>query len=326
MKAIVTGGTGFIGSYLIEQLVQRKYEVCCIAKDKMHATELESLNIEIIQGDINNGISWQPILKDADYIYHLAGVTRATRLSDYFDGNFHATRRVIQQSLTHCQNLQRFIYVSSLAAVGPAQDENPLTEETMYHPVSAYGKSKMLAELEVLKLRSRLPFTILRPSAVYGPRDRDMYTYIALLQKRIQPMIGFRKKWLNLIHRDDLVEGIILAATSVEGANEIFFLGGETNYTTEQIGDIIASVIQKSRLKFHLPECFVYIAGSLAEIAGKISRKDVFFNRQKVTEAVQTYWTCSIEKAKHLLDFKESYSLEEGMRNTYEWYLEKQWL
>jgi nucleoside-diphosphate-sugar epimerase len=225
-----------------------------------------------------------------------------------------------------CKNLRRFIYISSLTAVGPSYSDIPIKESSAYHPVSQYGRSKMLAELEVLKLKGRLPFTILRPSGVYGPRDRDMLSYIAIIQKGLQPLIGFRRKWLNLIHRDDLVEGIIQAAESPRAENEIFFLGGEKNYTTEEIGDIIAKVVHKSRVKLPLPELLVHLVGGLSEFVGKISGQEVFFNRQKVSEAVQTYWTCSVEKAQKLLGFREKFSLEEGMRNTYHWYLDHHWL
>jgi len=326
MKAIVTGGTGFIGSYLVEKLVQKKYQVFCIAKDKMHSANLTSLGVNIILGDINDGIHWESILKDANYIFHLAGVTRAKKVSDYFEGNFMATRRMSQISAQMCHNLHRFIYVSSLAAVGPSFNNTPVDEDSSYHPVSYYGQSKKLGEMEVLKLKDKLPFTIIRPSAVYGPRDRELLKYFSLIKNGIQPMIGFRKKWLNFIHRDDLVNGIIRAAESPAGKNEIFFLGGENNYSTEQLGDIIANIMQKIRVKLPLPESFVYLVGCISEIFGKISGKEVFFNRQKVSEAIQTYWTCSIEKAKRLLGFEETFSLEKGIQNTYDWYLKNNWL
>ena len=326
MKAIVTGGTGFIGSSLIEKLARKQYQVCCIARDKMHAETLEALGVDIILADINDGIHWEPLLKDADYIFHVAGVTRARRGSDYFVGNYQATQRIAQLSARLCKNLRRFIYISSLTAVGPSHNETPITEDSPYHPVSLYGKSKMLAELEILKLKDRLPFTILRPSGVYGPRDREMLNYITLIRKGIQPLIGFRTKWLNLIHRDDLVDGIIRAAESSRADNEIFFLGGEKNHTTEEIGDTIAKVLQKSRFKFPLPELMVYLVGSISEMVGRISGQEVFFNRQKVAEAVQTYWTCSVEKARQLLGYRQKFTLEEGMRDTYEWYLQHHWL
>jgi nucleoside-diphosphate-sugar epimerase len=147
-----------------------------------------------------------------------------------------------------------------------------------------------------------------------------------MINKRIQPLIGFRTKHLNFIHRDDLVNGILQAAESPKGENEIFFLGGEKNYTAQEIGDIIAGALGKSRMKIYLPESAVYLIGALAEAAGRISGQSVFFNRQKVKDAVQPYWTCSIKKSKKLLNYKEMYSLEEGMQNVCQWYKENGWL
>ena len=326
MKAVVTGGTGFIGSYLVEKLVKKNYQVICVSKDKMNADDLKGMDVELITGDINEGLDWKPLLEDADYIYHAAGVTRARKPSDYFEGNYEAAKKIVRQSALHCKKLKRFVFVSSQAAAGPSINGAPVTEDNECRPVSFYGKSKMQAEQEVIQLEGRFPYTIIRPSAVYGPRDIEMYSYIAMIKKRIQPLIGFNTKWLNFIYRDDLVDGIILAAESAQGENEIFFMAGEKNYRTEEIGDIIAKVIGRSRLKIYLPEFMVYLIGVTAELSAKVSGRDVFFNRQKVLDAVQPYWTCSIEKAQKLLGYKETFSLQEGMHQTCQWYRENGWL
>jgi dihydroflavonol-4-reductase len=325
-NVLVTGGTGFLGSYLIEQLVSRGYQVKCLAKDELNAAYIRSLNVEIVMGDLNDGVDFSPLLEDIHYVYHLAGITRARQNQDYYHGNLLATRHFIRQCHKYCHNLKRFIFVSSLSAAGPARAGNPLTENMPCHPVSHYGRSKMLAENEILQYRSELPITIVRPSAVYGPRDRDMFTYILLVKKGLQPLIGFKKKWLNLIHRDDLIAGIILAGEHPQGKDEIFFLGGEHSYSTEEIGDVISSILHKRRLKIHIPHSLVYLIGALSETFGKICCREVFFNLQKVREAVQEGWICSVEKAKNWLGFKESITLSQGMASTYQWYLDHGWI
>ncbi len=323
---LVTGGTGFLGSYLIEQLVSRGYQIKCLAKDELNAVYLRSLNVEMVLGDLNDGIGWENLLKDVQYIYHLAGVTRARRNEDYYRGNYLATKNIILQCRKFCRYLKRFIFVSSLAAAGPARDGNPLTESMPCHPISHYGRSKMLAEKEVLRYRDELPITIVRPPAVYGPRDRDMLQYIQLIEKGIQPLLGFGKKWLNLIHRDDLINGIIMAGEHPKAVNETFFIGGERSYSTEEIGNAISSILQKRRLKIHIPHFLVYLVGAYSEAFGKICRQEVFFNLQKVREAVQEGWICSVEKAKSCLGFRENLTLNEGMASTCQWYLDQGWI
>lgn len=326
MKALVTGGTGFIGSHLIERLRQRGNEVKCVAKDKLNAAFLESLDVEVVLADLNNGVGWDSVLEGVECIYHLAGVTRVQSSREYYEGNYFATKRLLEVCGAHCDTLKRFVYVSSLAAVGPSLDGKPVTEKTPHHPVSHYGKSKMMAELEVVRARDRLPVTIVRPSAVYGPRERDMYEYMRLILLGIQPLIGFRKKFLNLIHSDDLVDGILLAAEHPRALGEIYFLGSEKSYTSFEIGNAIAHALHKYPIRIRIPHALVHVVGAIATVVGHLTGKQIFFNIQKARESVQSAWTCCVEKAKSHLGFQQRIGLDEGMQKTFCWYRENGWL
>lgn len=326
MNILVTGGTGFIGSHLVERLRRDGHTVRCVAKDRLNSPYLESLGVEVVLGDLNNGLGWDAILDGIDVIYHLAGVTRTRSPRDYYEGNYHATKRFLQVCLNHCRDLKRFVYVSSLAAVGPSLNGQPLDETATYHPVSDYGRSKMMGEIEVLKAAGRLPVTVVRPSAVYGPRERDMYEYMRLIRRGIQPLIGFKRKLLNLIHSDDLVRGIVLAGEHSRAVGETYFLGSRVNYTTEDIGCAIATAVHRKPLCVRVPHALVYAVGAVAELVGKVSGKEIFFNLQKVRESVQPAWTCSVEKAQRQLGFSQQLTLEEGMIATYRWYCEHGWL
>ena len=143
---------------------------------------------------------------------------------------------------------------------------------------------------------------------------------------RLHLVIGYKPKRLNLIHVQDLVKGIIKTAETDAAEGEIINLGGSKAYSNEEIGDTIASVLNKTPLRIRIPQPLVYTIGALAEITGKISHQQVFFNMQKVREAIQPLWDCSIEKAARLLDFQPEISLANGMRSTYEWYIKNNWL
>jgi nucleoside-diphosphate-sugar epimerase len=199
MKVLVTGGTGFIGSHLVERLLDRGYEVRCIAKDAMNASLLESRGCRVAIGDLNSPGSWEPLLEEAETVYHVAGVTRCRKPAEYYEGNYLATKNVIDVCACNSSSLRHFVYVSSQTAIGPSLDGRPVAEEAPYHPVSHYGKSKMLAELEVLRASDRLPITIVRPSAVYGPRERDMYDYIRTIKHGLRLLIGFHDKIMRNI-------------------------------------------------------------------------------------------------------------------------------
>ena len=326
MKAFITGGTGFIGSHLIELLLNRDYAVRTIATDPMFLEKLKSPNLEVILDDLNHFNDWPTVLDDVDIVFHLAGITRARQPEDYYLGNFQATRKFVAMCKEHGKNVKRFVYVSSLAATGPCCSGQAVNESTAYHPVSHYGKSKMMAELEVLSVRKDFPVTIVRPSAVYGPRDRDMYKYFQLILKGIHPIIGFRKKYLNLIHVEDLINGILLAGEKSSAEDQIFFLGSTESYTNEQIGLAIAQAVSRYPVRVRVPHALIYMVGALAQVAGLLSGRQIFFNIQKAREAVQTAWNCSIDKAQQILGFYPRVSLADGMQATYQWYRQNRWL
>jgi dihydroflavonol-4-reductase len=326
MKVLVTGATGFIGSHLVERLRDRDYEVACIAKDEMNARLLESRGCRVVIGDLNSPGTWEPLLDGVGTVYHVAGVTRAREPAEYYEGNYLATKKVVETCARFSQGIGHFVYVSSQAAVGPSLDGTPINEEAHYHPVSHYGKSKMLGELEVLRTQRRLPVTIVRPSVVYGPRERDMYDYIRTIRHGLRLLIGIHDKLVSLVHVDDLVNGIILAGESAISAGEKYFLGSEGYYSIREVGETIARVVHRHAISLRLPHCLVWTVGALSTAIGKVLDQQVFFNLEKAREVVQPAWTCSVDKARAQLGFHQGLSLEEGMRRTYRWYVENGWL
>lgn len=326
MKVLVTGGTGFIGSHLIERLVQEGHQVRNVAKDRLNSVFLESLGIEMVLGDLNDGMNLGAMLEDVEVVYHLAGAVRARRNRDYYEGNYLTTKNFINATARSSKKLKRFVFVSSQAAAGPSQDGRPVREDDPYHPVSHYGRSKMLAEQEVMRYRDKMPVTIVRPSGVYGPRDREMLQYFLLVKKRLQPLVGFGKKWLNFVYVDDLVKGIMLAGEHPEAEGETFFIGSDIAIPTEEIGNTIASILNSKPIRIRVPHWAAYSVGAIAEGIGKLTGNPVFFNLQKVRESVQRGWILSVEKARSRLGYSPRVSFTEGMRRTYEWYTDNGWL
>jgi nucleoside-diphosphate-sugar epimerase len=326
MEVLVTGGTGFIGSHLMEKLVQKGHHVSCVAKDRMNSVFLESLDVEVVLGDLNNGMDLDSMLESAECIYHLAGAVRARSSKDFYEGNYLMTKNFINICARSCKRLKRFVYVSSLAAAGPSVDGRPVKEEDPFHPVSHYGRSKMLAELEVLHYSDRMPISIVRPSGVYGPRDREMLQYFLMIKKNLQLLIGFGRKWLNLTYVDDIVNGLLLAGEHPKAEGETFFIGNERSYPVEEIGNTIACLMNCKPIRIHMPHLAAFSIGIIAESIGKLTRRQIFFNFQKAKESVQTGWIISVDKARSKLGYRPRVSITEGMKRTYEWYRENGWL
>jgi dihydroflavonol-4-reductase len=323
MNALITGGTGFIGSHLAESLHRQGWKLRIIAKDKMFG---DDLGADVVYADLRDCDALADALRDVDVVFHLAGLTRARKNSDYYLANHLMTRDLIDACIRHGSHINRFVYVSSLTAVGPRRGDETITEATDYHPVSHYGRSKMLAEIEVMNAAAQLPVTIVRPSAVYGPRDRDLFRYFKMIRSGVELLLGSGAQLLNLVHVGDLVRGIELAALHPDGVNETFFIGSETDYRTDEICSSIAIAMDRTPLVLHLPVGVLYLTGLLGECAGRIARREVFFNVQKVREAVQRAWSCSIAKAQDRLGFEPRLSLGNGMNGTYDWYLKHGWL
>ena len=326
MKALVTGGTGFIGSRLVERLRRRGDDVVCIAKDRLNVQAIESLGVHTVMGDLVNGIDWASCLAGVDIVFHVAGVTRGRSADDYYAGNTLATERLLAAVIRHRPGLKRFLYVSSLSAAGPSPDGKPIREDAPCHPVSDYGRSKYLAEQAVIREGRKIPVTIVRPSAVYGPRERDMYDYMRTVRHGFQLLIGYRKKYVNLVHVDDLVDGILHAAECPKAVGQIYFLGSPRAYDEEEVGAAIARAVRRHPVRVHVPHAVAYIVGAAGDLSAKIFRKDIFMNIQKVREVVQTAWSCSVDKARSDLGFQPHISLADGMLTTYRWYLENGWM
>jgi nucleoside-diphosphate-sugar epimerase len=326
MKVLVTGGTGFIGSHLVERLCAGGDEVVCVAKDPLNIRLLESLGCTVVLADLNNGLMWDSVLDGVEQIYHVAGVTRARDPGDYYEGNTLATRRFVEICSDSSLSLNRFVYISSLAAAGPSPDGHPLQENAPPHPVSAYGKSKLLAEREVMRAQDRLPVTIVRPAMVYGPRERDMYDYMRMVKRGIRLLIGFHQKVFSLIHVQDLVQGVLLAGNATASVGGTYFLGSERFYTTGDIGKAMSRVLHRHTVGVCIPHAVVYAVGAISEAIGKITGRNMLFNSEKVREVVQPSWTCSVAKAREVLGFRQRIDLEEGMRQTYRWYCANGWM
>lgn len=326
MKTLVTGATGFLGSHLVERLKRDSEDVVCIAKDLLNKAELEAMGVNVVVGDVGKELQWDSVLDGTKVIYHLAGSTRARSRKEYFDNNHLATKNFVEVCRRKCKNLQRFVYFSSLAVVGPSLGGTPLDESAPYQPVSDYGRSKMHGELEVLKAKSDLPITVIRPASVYGPRERDLYELIKLVKRGLFPVIGFKDKFISILHAKDLIDAAVTAAKTPCAEGEIYHLGSEKVYRTQEIGEAIAQIVDKNPINLRIPHVLIYGAAGIVQLLGKISGKPVFFNVQKANEVVQPAWTCSTQKAQQHFHFKQNISLTDGLKNTHDWYRENGWL
>ena len=325
-RILITGATGFIGSHLADALHAKKHQIRCLVRKTSNLVWIKDLPVEYVYGDLFDMDVLRRAVRDIDVVYHLAGLTKAKTKEQYARGNHLATKNLLEAVLAERPGIGRFVHVSTQAAVGPSLGGKPVDEQTPFHPITTYGKTKMEAERECLRLMDKLPITITRPPAVYGPRDKDVFEFFSAMSKGLQPMIGFNNKEVSLIHVADLVTGIIAAGESPGGAGQTYFISSERFYDWKTIGSITAKVMGKRALRLRIPEAGVYAIAAVSELYGLVSRKPVLLNFEKARDIVQDAWTCSIAKAQRELNFRESLTLEEGIRNTVAWYRDKGWI
>ncbi|MCL5267076.1 MAG: NAD-dependent epimerase/dehydratase family protein [Bacteroidetes bacterium] len=326
MKALVTGSTGFIGSQLVEKLLARDYKVSCLIRKSTKLEYVNDLPVEFVKADYGNPDSLRSAVEGADYVFHVGGVTKAKDKRVYFLGNHQTTKNLLDAVRKYNPGVKRFVLASSLTAVGPGTGMEPVDENTPYHPITTYGRSKMEAEKECLAHVQALPITIIRPPAVYGPRDKDVFEFFNSINKHFLPLSGFRRKILSFVHSYDLVDGIIAAAEHPKAAGQIYFISNEGVYDWEMLGDIAKKILHKWVIKARIPHFLLYAVAGISEFAARMQGKPALMNIEKARDGVQSNWLCSPKKAYDELGFRTKLSLEEGVAITLEWYRKNGWM
>ncbi|HVP77686.1 MAG TPA: SDR family NAD(P)-dependent oxidoreductase [Thermodesulfobacteriota bacterium] len=323
MKALVTGGTGFIGSHLAEALLQRGTQVRCLVRKENDLKWLKGLPVEIVSGDCSDQTSLSEAVKEVDEVFHLAGITKAVKEKTYFDVNAFGTENLIRACLENNRRLRKFIYLSSQAAAGPCRNGDKKKESDQCEPISAYGQSKRKGEELALDHAHEIPLIILRPTGVYGPRDKDFYTLFKWVSKRIKPCFSGK---VSLCYVQDVIQAILLAAESQTKSGEIFFLSDGTDYPMREVGDVFAKTMGVTPLSVPIPKWLLFGFASFSEYLSLLSRKPSLISRGMAEQMVEKDWTCDITKAKTTLGFQPQFQLSHGAKLTYQWYKNQNWL
>ena len=326
MKAFVTGATGFVGSHLVDKLLEKGYEVKCLTRKSSNLRWLKGLNVEILNGSLYDEETLKKAVEDVDYVFHVAGAVMSKTREGFFTSNQVATKNLAEACIKYNKKLKRFVYLSSGTACGPSYDGKPITETADCKPITTYGESKIAAEKELLQRSEELPITIIRPPAIYGPRDEAIYQYFVAVSKGLISLIGFSDKYVSLIHVQDLVNGIVLAAESDKTLGEIYNISSEKYYSWKEIGAVCKKVIGRKTFTIKLPHAVVYIAGAFSQLLGYFSAKGSVFNIEKAKDFTQTFWVFSTERAVKDLGYKQEINLEDGIKSTIEWYKKNGWM
>ena len=317
---LVTGGTGFVGSHLLEKLRARGESVRCLVRSTSAAGRVPA-GVETAVADLASGQGIEQALGGVDTVIHLAGVTKALSPAGFYAGNAQATR-------TLAQALQgrsiRLVHVSSLAAIGPSLDGRAIDEEATPHPLSTYGKSKLEGERIALALAPDA--VIVRPPVVYGPRDKDVFQILKSVARGLVLEIGGGDRWFSAIYVEDLVDGLLAAARATGADGRAYFLAYAKPASWRELGAAAARIMGCRPRVLRVPVAAARAVGVFAETWSHISRNPAIISREKVAEACCRFWTCNPARAAAELGFDAPTPLATGLAKTLAWYKEAGWL
>jgi nucleoside-diphosphate-sugar epimerase len=315
---LVTGGTGFIGSHLLDKLSALGQPARCLLRRKARPRRLPA-GIEAAYGDLTSGEGVAEAVRGADTVIHLAGVTKALAARDYYTGNVRATETLVRAVAGRAI---RLVHVSTLAAIGPSGDGTPVDEDAQPRPLTDYGKSKLEAERTVRALAPGA--VIVRPPVVYGPRDTDVFQLLRSISKGWILEIAGGERWFSAIYVRDLVEGLLAATRGAAG--RAYFLAHPEPVSWSELGAAAARIMARRPRVVRVPPSVAYAVSLGAEAWAHITRQPGIISREKVAEARCRWWTCDTRRAAAELGFVARTPLATGLAETLAWYKEVAWL
>lgn len=324
-SAFVTGGTGFVGSHLVEALQKRGYtDIRCLVRSD--PKWLSGMDVTLVPGSFERPDELAESMNGVDVFFHVAGLTRSLQWDEFDRANVSGTFALLDVLRKVPRPPGRVLITSSLAAVGRA-DADIADEDTPFDPVSMYGRSKAMMEQGLAPYADDLDLVVIRPPAVYGPRDTDVLAFFQTVARGICPVVGGGSRpAVSLIHVSDLVRGMVDAAEHPDTIGRTYYIGSRRPYSWNEVRDAAAAVLERRVLTIPVPPAIIPVVGAAAEWAGRLFGTYPPLNREKAREIRHACIMCSSERAEREFGFVERIGLVEGVRETIAWYREQGWM
>ena len=327
---LITGASGFIGKHLVKLCIERGFAVHALVRKTSDVTYIKSLGANILNGDLGSTKNILKVIVEltglgltVDYIIHAAALTKAKSEKEFFETNAKSTLHLLAAIEQAKLKLKKFIFISSLAASGP-EILGKLIGKDHDQPITQYGKSKLQAE-RIVKSYETIPYVILRPTAVYGPGEKDLLSVFKIVNKGFNPSLGFNKQELTFIYVKDLAE-LILAAVTSEQVNKTYFITDAKIYDKTEFATTISHFIEKKVMRVKLPLALVKGISFFAENISSAFGKQSPLTLEKYKELTAESWNCDVEDTFKELNYTPVYSLAEGIKETARWYKQHNWI
>jgi nucleoside-diphosphate-sugar epimerase len=325
MHVLITGATGFVGSHAVEALSSRNVRIRALVRGTSNTAQLKRYGAELVVGGFDDPNSLQIAVDGVDIVVHLAALTRARTDAEYHRVNEHGTRALIQAMTATGRAPRRLVYLSSLAAVGPATKGRPVQRDDTPRPLTADGRSKLAGEAACWQGGGGIVPVVLRATAVYGPRERDLYSYFRMASLGLVASPAGPERWLQLIHVQDLADALV-HAIEAPGASGVYHVADPSAYRWNDIAGMIASAVGGRAVRVRVPVALINAAAAFSETVTGLIGRSTIFNRDKARELLAPAWLCETESARQELGFETRIPLAEGLLKTAQWYRANGWL
>jgi nucleoside-diphosphate-sugar epimerase len=332
MKILITGASGFIGSFIVEEALKRGFETWAAIRKSSSKAFLQDERIHFIELDFSSEkkLTEQLQGKDFDYVVHAAGVTKCLNKDDFFRINTEGTKNFVSALQYTKMPLKRFVYISSLSIMGAIREQQPykeITERDIPQPNTAYGESKLAAEKYLSTLTANsFPYVILRPTGVYGPRERDYFMMAKSIQQHLDFAVGYKQQDITFVYVTDVVQAVFLALEKGKTGRSYFLSDGEV-YQSSTFSDLIRKELGNPWwIRVTAPLWLLRIITCVGEMISHITGKVTALNKDKYNIMKQRNWRCDITPARQELGYEPKVKLAEGVHNSILWYKKNKWL
>lgn len=331
-RILITGASGFIGSFIVEEALRQGMETWAAVRSSSSRAYLNDQRINFIELDLSDEQRLTEQLKDHqfDYVVHAAGVTKCINKDDFRRVNTEGTRHLVAALRALRMPIERFVFLSSLSVMGAIREQQPyieIREDDTPQPNTVYGKSKLEAE-ETLKARSegQFPYVILRPTGVYGPREKDYFIMAKSIKGHSDFAVGYKPQDITFVYVKDVVQAVFLALDHGKTGRTYFLSDGKV-YRSATFSNLIRRELGNPWwIRITAPIWILRIVTAVGDIIGRLSGKAIALNNDKYHILRQRNWRCDIQPAIDELGYKPQYDLERGVRETIAWYKKEGWI
>ena len=330
MKILVTGASGFIGSFIVEEAIRQGFDTWAAVRGSSSREYLQDERINFIELNLSSEEQLCEQLRPHrfDYVVHAAGVTKCVDKRDFYRINTEGTQNLVTALRRLEMPLKRFVYISSLSVFGAIREQQPykeICETDTPQPNTEYGRSKLVAE-QWLDTQKDFPYVVLRPTGVYGPREKDYYIMAKSIKQHSDFSVGYKRQDITFVYVTDVVQAVFLAMEKGKTGRKYFLSDGEV-YQSTTFSDYIHEALGRPWwIRIKAPVWLLRIVTFCGEYAGRLAGKVSALNNDKYNILRQRNWRCDIQPAVSELGYRPQVLLKEGVQRTIAWYKEHGWL